>query len=106
MKPLKSLDDYLSEFCLNCAGPKAFHDFSASNGKCNFTPTYWAPCTEAGLQQFAEAERRTIATDLAPEIRAHWSSSLRANYADTRAICAHYTELLQRLRECSGMTSL
>lgn len=106
MKQLKSLGDYLAEFCLNCAEPKAFHDFSANSGKCNFAPTDWDPCTESGLQQFPETARRTIATDLAPEIRADWSASLRANYADARAVCAHYTELLQRLRECSGMTSL
>jgi hypothetical protein len=106
MKPLKSLDDYLSEFCLNCAEPKAFHDLSANSGKCHFSPTDWAPCTESGLQQFPETARRTIAMDLAPEIRADWSASLRANYADTRAFYDHYTELLRSLRECSGMASL
>ena len=106
MKPLNSLDDYLSQFCLNCAEPKAFHDFAGNSGKCYFAPTDWAPCTESGLQQLAEGARRTIATDLAPEIRADWSASLRDNHADTRAVYAHYAELLQRLRECSGMTSL
>ncbi|NRD59718.1 hypothetical protein [Corallococcus exiguus] len=106
MKPLKTLDDYLSVFCLNCTEPKAFHDFSANSGKCPFSPADWDPCTESGLQQLPETARRTIAMDLAPEIRADWSDSLRANPADTRAFYDHYAELLRRLRECSGMTSL
>lgn len=101
MKPLKSLDDYLSEFCLNCAERKAFHAFSANGGKC-----IYAPCTESGLQQFPETARRTIATEIAPEIRADWSDSLRTNPADTRAFYDHYADLLRRLRECSGMASL
>jgi len=96
----------LSEFCLNCADFKALHDFSTNGGKCLYLPTDWAPCTESGLQQLPETGRRTIATAIAPEIRADWIDSLRTNPAATRAFYDHYAELLRRLREYSGMASL